>query len=144
VLLAGLLIWAGCESAPAWIPVSDPDLKRTNAQFAADAAKRTYPAAAPRGGDAPVMADVDHGLRKRIQLENLSDENWDNMELWVNEKYVVSLAHWPSKALKKVNFAMLFDRDGKPFPSTTKEAKVEKIELLRDGKIYTVAMKLAD
>jgi len=33
VLLAGLLIWAGCESAPAWIPVSDADLNESRCPF---------------------------------------------------------------------------------------------------------------
>lgn len=144
VLSCSLLILMGCEGRPALIPVSDPDLKRTSAQFAADAAKRTYPANAPHGGDAEAMADVDHGIRNRIQLENLSSDNWDGVELWVNEKYVVYLPQWPSKGLKKVNFAMLYDRDGQSFPTSYKTTHVDKIEMLRNGKLYNVPKRLAD
>ena len=144
VLSGGLLVWAGCEGRPSLIPVSDPDLKRTSAQFAADAAKRTYPVSAPHGGDAEAMADVDHGISKRIQLENLSSESWSGVELWVNEKYVVSLPQWPSKTLKKVNFAMLYDRDGQSFPTTNKNVHVDKLELLMNGKLYNVPKRLAD
>jgi hypothetical protein len=143
-LSCGLFIWAGCEGRPALIPVSDPDLKRTSAQFAADAAKRTYPNNAPRGGDAEAMADVDYGIRNRIQLENLSSDNWDGVELWVNEKYVVYLPQWPAKGLKKVNFAMLYDRDGQSFPTNNKTTHVDKIEMLRNGKLYNVPKRLAD
>ena len=144
VLLAGLSLLAGCEGRAALIPISDSDLNRTSAQFAADAAKRNYPATAPRGGDAEAMADVDHGVRNRIQLENLSGDEWEGVELWVNEKYVVYVAHWPSKSLKKVNFAMLYDRDGQSFPTNNKDLQVQKIEMLRGGKMYNVPKRLAD
>lgn len=143
-LAAGLMAFAGCEMSSAIIPVSDPDLKRTNAQFAADAAKRNYPATAPRGGDAEAMADVDHGIRNRIQLENLSADTWEDVEIWVNEKYVCHLATWPSKTLKKVNFAMLYDRDGHTFPINNKDVRVEKLEMLRGGKLYNMPKRLAD
>jgi len=56
VLLAGLLIWAGCESAPAWIPVSDADLKRTNAR--SPPIRQANLSAAPARRRRPVMADV--------------------------------------------------------------------------------------
>lgn len=144
VLCGGLLAWAGCEGRPALIPVSDPDLKRTSAQFAADAAKRTYPASAPHGGDAEAMADVDHGFRNRIQVENLSSDTWNGVELWVNEKYVVYLPQWPSKTLKKINFSMLYDRDGQSFPTSNKTVRVDKLEMLMNGKLYNVPKRLAD
>jgi hypothetical protein len=144
ILAGGLFLWAGCEGRPSLIPVSDPDLKRTSAQFAADAAKRTYPASAPHGGDAEAMADVDYGIRNRIQIENLSSDNWDGVELWVNEKYVVSLPNWPAKGLKKVNFAMLYDRDGQSFPINNKTTHVDKIEIFKNGKLYNVPKRLTD
>jgi hypothetical protein len=142
VVCLGLFV--GCSGRTALIPVSDPDLKKTSSEFAADAAKRTYPANVPNGGKAEALADVDYGVFNRMQISNLSDEVWSDMELWVNEKYVVALNNWPGKTLKKVNFAMLYDRDGKMFPTNNKDVRVQKIELLRGGKMYTVPSKLAD
>lgn len=143
-ILLSIALFAGCSGRTALIPVSDPDLKKTPAEFAADAAKRTYPANAPRGGDAQAQASVDHGAFNRIEAINLGGEDWNSLELWVNEKYVVYLATWPSKQLKKVNFQMLYDNTGNYFPIDNKGVQVSKIEILRDGKLYNVPMKMAD
>src|SRR5579859_3964297 len=44
---------AGCEGRPSLLPNSDPDLRKTSTQFAADAAKRfPYPTAAEKAGEA--------------------------------------------------------------------------------------------
>lgn len=142
--LISIVLFAGCSGRTALIPVSDPDLKKTPAELAADAAKRVYPASAPRGGDAQAQASVDHGVFNRIEAINLSDENWSNVEVWVNQTHVVHLANWNSKALKKINFQMLYDNTGKHFPIDNKGAQVSKIEILRDGKLYGVPMKMAD
>jgi hypothetical protein len=139
-----LPLLGGCQGTGALIPPKDPDLKKTAAQFAADAAKRTYPAEAPRGGDAQAQASVDHGVFNRIEMLNLSDDNWTDLEVWVNGTWVFHVSNWPAHSLKKVNFATLFDRDGKPFPMDNKSVRVNKIEILREGKVYDVPMKLAD
>jgi hypothetical protein len=145
ILTIGLAMgMIGCAGRPALIPVSDPDLKKTSAEFAADAAKRSYKPEAARGGDAQAQAEVNHGMFNRIEAINLSEENWNNVELWVNGQYVVHLANWPAKQLKKVNFQMLFDNNGKSFPIDNKTVRVQKIEVERDGKFYNVPMVLAD
>jgi hypothetical protein len=151
LICAGLLVLfiamaGGCAGRPALIPVSDPDLKKSSAEFASDAAKRTYPAEAPRGGDAAAQAEIDHGWLNRIKLVNLSDQDWQDVDLWVNQKYVVHLGHWPKGQLKKVNFQMLYDAGGKSFPinNGNKGPVVQTVELAREGKVYAVPAKLAD
>jgi hypothetical protein len=150
VVIAALLVMffalTGCSGRPARIPVSDPDLKKSSAEFAADAAKRSYPAEAPRGGEATARADVDHGVLNRMKLINLSDHDWADVDLWVNQKYVVHLGHWPRGQLKKINFQMLYDGDGKSFPisNDANGQKVETVELAREGKVFDVPVTLAD
>jgi hypothetical protein len=142
--LFALALLAGCAGRPSLVPNSDKDLRKTSVAFAADAAKRTYPASAPHGAEAQAQASVDHGFGNRIEVINLSDENWSNVELWVNQKYVVFIPNWPSRRMEQINFQMLYDRDGGSFPTNNKAIRVEKIELFVDGKLHTVPAKLAD
>ena len=139
-----LAVVGGCAGRPSIFPNPDPGLRKTAVEFAADAAKRSYPATAPRGGDAQAMASVDHGLYNRIDVSNLSDTDWNGVELWVNEKYVVNIPVWASKKVQQVTFQMLYDRDGKSFPVDNKGMRVEKIEIFRDGKLYNVPKRLAE
>jgi hypothetical protein len=143
VVTVGLLC-GGCAGRTSMIPNSDKELRKPSVAFAADAAKRSYPAAAPRGGDAQAQASVDHGLFNRIEVSNLSDGPWTNVEFWVNDKYVVFVPNWQPKEMKHIDFPMLYDRDGGSFPVDNKSIRVEKIEILRDGKLYGVPAKLAD
>ncbi|HSI36168.1 MAG: hypothetical protein ACAI43_22745 [Phycisphaerae bacterium] len=142
----GLMMWVagGCTDQPNMIPSPDADLRRTNAQFAADAAKRTYPGDAPRGGEAQAQAEVDHGFLNRIQVINLSAEDWDECELWVNQTYVVHLKKWAPKQMKIVTFNMLFDNQAQTFPTNNAKVRVAKVELARGGKVYDIPLKLAD
>ena len=84
LLAAGMV--AGCAGRPAMIPNSDKSLRRTSTQFAADAAKRAYPAEAPRGGEAQAQAAVDHGFLNRIEVVNLSDATWTDVDLWIRHR----------------------------------------------------------
>ena len=145
--LLSIAFLAGCEGRTAIIPVSDGELKKTSTEFAADAAKRAYKTDAPRGGDAEAQAVVDHGMFNRMKLINLSGEDWTDVEIWVNQAYVVHLITWPGGKdvnLKKINFAMLYNKDGKSFPTSNKDTRVEKLELFRNGKLYNIPMRLAD
>lgn len=141
VVLSGLL--AGCQGTTALIPVADPDLKKSPPEFAADAAKRTYPATAPKGGEGLAQSEVDYFLN-RIKLANLTDEDWKDVEIWVNQKYVCFIANWKAKDLKKVNFQMFYDNSGQMFPTALKQGKVELVEILVNGKLLPVAKRLAD
>ncbi|HEX8342091.1 MAG TPA: hypothetical protein VF624_14390, partial [Tepidisphaeraceae bacterium] len=67
-LFAGL--HTGCAGRAELIPNSDPALRKTAAEFAADAAKRhPYKADAPSGGQAKATAEIGYVL-DRIDLLN--------------------------------------------------------------------------
>jgi hypothetical protein len=83
VSLAFALASGGCSGRVAIMPNSDKALNRTPAQFAADASRRTYPAELPDGGKADARAQVAYEV-DQIQLLNLSQEDWTDLELWVN------------------------------------------------------------
>jgi len=144
VVCLSVVVSGGCQGRGALIPPSDPDLKKTAAQFAADSAKRQYPASAERGGELQAMASIDYGVFNRVEIMNLSDEDYDDVEIWMNEKYVFHASRWPAHSLKKVNFATLYDRDGEPFPMDNRKARISKIEVLKDGKLFNVPSKLAE
>ncbi len=138
-----LIILAGCAGRPSLIPNSDKNLRRTSAQFAADAAKRhPYKSNAPRGGEAVARAEVGYML-KQITIANLSQETWNDVEVWLNQKYVVGLPIMEPGKLKTINFQMLFDDQGNYFTTDNKQM-VNKVEIFRDGKMYDVKTKLGD
>ena len=133
---------SGCAGRASGVPNSDPALRKTMAQLAADAATRhPYKADAPRGGDAIARAEVEYFL-KLINIVNLSEEDWTDVELWVNQDYVVLVPSMPKNVQRSINFQMLFDGKGNFFP--TSKARVTKIELYRNGKMYNVPVHLAD
>jgi hypothetical protein len=145
-LCAGLLVLfvalGGC-SRPL-MPTFDPDLKKNYMELAADAAKRPYPAEAPRGGEAVARANVDHGLMNQIKIVNLSDQDWSDVDLWVNEQYVIHLNNWTKGQLRKIGFKQIFNAGGQSFPIDNKGARVEKVEIHKDGKLFEVTVALAD
>ena len=142
-LLVSLIVLAGCAGRPSLIPNSDKNLRRTSAQFAADAAKRhPYKSNAPRGGEAVARAEVGYML-KQITIVNLSQEAWNDVEVWLNQKYVVFVPVMEPGQLKTINFQMLFDDQGNYFTTDNKQM-VDKVEIYRDGKMYDVKVKLGD
>jgi hypothetical protein len=137
-------IMIGCAGRPSIIPNSDKSLRKTSAEFAADAAKRhPYKSDAPRGGEAVARATVGYTLNQ-LDVVNLSDEQWDDVEIWVNQKYVVHLPKMEPKKVKTINFQMMYDEKGKYFPINNNKVLVEKVEVLRDGKMYDIKTKMGD
>jgi hypothetical protein len=139
--LIALLVSAGCSGRTSLVPNSDPKLRRSSAEFAADAAKREYRADAPRGGEAPARAQVAYML-DRIEMVNLSDEDWQDCEVWVNGAYVVHVPRMEKGKLKRLDFQMIFNDQGKYLPLD--KCLVKTVELYRDGKMYHVPLQLAD
>lgn len=138
----------GCAGRPTLWPNSDPALRKTSAEFAADGAKRhPFKTDAPRAGDAQARVTVDYGL-DLIQIANLSDEDWTNVEVWVNKNYVVFIPKLEKNAAKAetINFSMLYDDQGHTFPTNNvpKENQIHSVEVLRDGKMYDVKVALSD
>lgn len=138
-VVAGL---AGCKARPSLVPNSDPTLRKTNAEFAADARKRhPYPADAEKGGEAVARAQVGYD-RNVLELVNLSSEEWKDVTVWVNRKYVVHLPRVEPGRLKIINFKMLYDNKGRALPSSG--TPIKTVEALRDGTLYDVPVRLAE
>ena len=139
----------GCAGRASLIPNSDPSLRRTSAQFAADAAKRAYEADAPKGGEAAARAEVDYTI-KELRIANLSPDDWHDVEVWVNQRWVVFIPSLPhldkgTEGYRKINFQMLYDKDGNYFPvNLFSKVRIEKVEVYHDGKMYDVPVKLGD
>jgi hypothetical protein len=137
-------ITGGCSGRPALIPNPDKNLRKASAQFAADAAVRhPYKAEAPRGGEAIARSQVGYSL-DRLDLVNLSQDAWTDVEIWVNQKYVVHLPKVEPNTLKIINFQMLFDEKGNYFPTDNKKVLISKVEVLKDGKMFEVPVRLGD
>ena len=137
VLAAG-----GCSGRPSLIPNSDKSLDKTAAQFAADAAKRKYPADAPRGGESIGRAQVGYTMNT-IEIANLSDEDWNDIEIWVNGQYVVAVTKIEPHKSRTINFQMLYNDKGEHFPLDNSKILVQKLEVLKDGKVYDIPVHVA-
>lgn len=150
-----LVLLSGCEAGSSvggpmttLFPNADLALRKTPEEFAADAAKRQpFKADTPRGGEAPVRASVDYAA-DTLQLVNLSDEDWDDVEVWVNRFYVVNVSRLDKSTagVRTVRFEMLFDGSGNSFPTDNLDPRdqVRTVEIVRGGKVYDVRLGLAD
>jgi len=146
--LIALVALTGCSGRPSLIPNSDPALNKTSAQFAADAAKRQpFNTGLPSGGVARGRAQVGYAL-DTVQVVNLSHEDWDNVEFWINRKFVVFVPRIPAggERVKTLNFQMFFDDRGHYFPvdNRTPERMIQQLEMVRGGQVYTIPLHLAD
>jgi hypothetical protein len=139
------LAGGGCAGRVAILPNSDKALNRTPAQFAAEAAKHSYPTDMADGGKADARAQVAYEV-DQINLLNLSAEDWTDLEIWVNHKYFLHLPRLEAgkKRVKTITFLMLYDDQGAPFPSNNMKQKIDSLEMVRDGKKYTIPLVLAD
>ena len=152
VLAAGVVcvtgvISAGCAGRPSLFPNSDESLRKTSTEFAVDAARRfPFKADAPQGGRAEARAQVAYML-KRVEIVNLSTEEWTNIEVWINHSYVVYIPKMESKQLKQFPFQMIYDENGHYFPTENNEKQgtlIKTLNIYRDGKMYDVPLQLAD
>jgi hypothetical protein len=145
-LLFMVLCTAGCAGRTSVLPNSDPALRKPSTYFAADAAKRhPYPIDAPKAGDALARAQVGYTMNK-IELLNLSDEDFKDIDVWVNQKYVVHIPNLKAKRgrVTSIDFQMLYDDKGNYFPTSNIKTLVNTVEIHRDGKMYKVPLQLAD
>jgi hypothetical protein len=146
IAVAGLGLLAGCAGRPSLFPNSDPALQKTSAEFAADAAKRQpYKADAPRGGEAMGRAEYDLTFG-HLQILNTSEEDWDNIEVWVNQKYVCAIPKIEKgkERVKTFTFQMLYDADGHYFWTNGGKNPVQQVEMYRNGKMYTIPTFMAE
>jgi hypothetical protein len=79
---------------------------------------------------------------------NLGTEDWQNVELWANRKYVVFIPRVRAGAdrVTKIDFQMMFDDKHHSFPvnNATPERMLRQLEIVRDGMVYTVPFAQAD
>ncbi len=148
LVMAAVVIFAlaaiGCSGRPSVFPNKDKSLRKSSAEFAADAAKRhPYPADAEPGGEANARVQVGYSMN-RLDVVNFSDKPWVDVDLWVNQKYVVHIPTMPTNKLRSINFQMLFDDKGHYFPIGNMKIRIEKVEVRRDGKLYDIPVRLAD
>jgi hypothetical protein len=146
ILIGCGLLAGGCAGRAQIWPNSEPALRRTSAEFAADSAKRfPYKADAPRGGQAIGRAQVGYTLNK-IEIVNNGDQDWDDVEVWVNQQYVVWLPKLKARAGKvtTIPFQAIYNDSGHSFPTDNSVTLVNKVEVYYGGKMYDVTCKLAD
>lgn len=145
VAILGIIL-TGCMGRPSLLPNADKTLRKTSAQFAADAAKRhPYKTDAPRGGEITGRAQVNYVL-DQLEVVNLSDNDWQNPEIWVNKKYVVfvPIVEKGAPRTKVLPFRMIFDDSGNSFPTDNSQIRIDTVEVYMDGKMFDVKTKLAD
>ncbi|MBA2707374.1 MAG: hypothetical protein H0U59_06180 [Gemmatimonadaceae bacterium] len=143
LVLASLLLGLGCAGRPSILPNREKALRKTSTQFAADAAKRhPYQSDVPHGGEAVARAEVDYMLNELV-VANLSNQDWQDVELWLNQKYVVHVPKVIHGTQVNLPFQMLYDDAGNYVP-TNKLMKTAKLEAKINGKFYDIPVRLAD
>lgn len=134
----------GCDGMPALIPNSDPALRRSSASFAADAAKRVYETSAQAQPDTEARAKYEL-IFKQVDLTNIStNDEWDNVEVWINRKYVVFIPKVSPSTDVTLNFQMFFDSDGNHFETDSGQNPIKSIDIYRNGTMYSVPMHVAE
>jgi hypothetical protein len=138
----------GCGARVPLLPNSDPALRKKPADFAADAQLRhPFKDDAPSGGEARGRADVDYG-NGWVEVVNLSGEDWNDAEIWINRRYVVFVPKIEKSApqVKTLNFWMFYDEKGNSYASANSsgENRITQLELYRAGKMYSLKLQLAD
>lgn len=135
---------AGCTQRSSPLLANDKALRRPSVELAAESVKRfPFKADAPRGGEAVARAQVGYSLNV-LEIANRSDENWTNVEIWVNKSYVVFLPAFEPGKLKRIPFSAIFNDAGQHFPLNNRNDLIKVVELYRDGKMYDVPLQLAD
>lgn len=143
VLAAALAVLAGgCASGTSRInPNPEKSLQKKPKELVAYAAEKEFPVDAQKMEQSPVLAEVDYGLDV-INLVNLGTEDWQDVDVWVNQQYVVKLGSLPVGRQRGINFHLLYDKAGQRAPS--KGVWVKSIEIVRGDEVYSPRVRMAD
>jgi hypothetical protein len=143
-LLLAIAVLAGCESKYAsTLPQKDPALRKTRLQFAVDAAKRAYPADAKRERTYDLRVQVGYSLNV-IEIANLTNQDWTDLDVWVNKRYVIHVPSIKAHQLERLWFHGIFDSNGNSFPTDNSKVLVNTVEVFKDGVLYDLPPHLAD
>src|SRR4051812_33800317 len=137
---------SGCMDRPTIFNNPDPNLRLSASELRGDAISRfPYKPQAPKARDINVRAQVAYALN-RMELVNFSGNDWDDVEVWVNQKYVCHVPKMQNRQLKEIHFPMLFDEKGNSFPMNSNQGKmlVRSVEILHDGRMYQVTVEAAE
>lgn len=144
LIAASLLFAAGCSDQPTLFENPDPQLRHTTKEWRADADNRfPYKADAPHQPQPKARAQVGYDLN-RLEVLNFTGQDWDDVEVWVNRRYVCHVPHLQDRQLKEIHFPMLYDAQGNTFPTDNSKTRVEKVELYYNGVMYDVVCHNAD
>jgi hypothetical protein len=141
--VAALLAISGCtgDGSPTLLPNADPALRKTSTELAADSAKRAYEADAPKGAVPIARAEYDVQNRK-FELANTGDSDLHDVEVWVNQKYVLNVPNISKNSSKALNFEMFYDMDGHHFWYDHGKYPVNTLQIFWQGKMYDVVATL--
>jgi hypothetical protein len=142
-LMLGLLATAalaGCERNAVLIPNSDASLNKTATSFAQEAAARfPYPADALRSGELPARAEVGY-MWNVINLAYFGKQDLADVELWINQRYVLPLEKLEAGKVKRIAFKMIYDQQGQHLPHGG--VVIDTVELRAGGKIFDVPKQI--
>lgn len=135
------LLLAGCQvNSTNAVPNPDRNLRKKPEQFKADASKRAYPGAATTQ-PSPFRGEVDYQLDV-INIVNLSETDWTDVEVWANGQYVCFVPTFPAKMQRGIAFRILFSPEGQRPPLSG--LWLEKVEIVKGGTVYPVVIRAAD
>jgi hypothetical protein len=146
VVVLGLGIICGCADRPTIFDNPDPNLRLSSSELRGDALARfPYKEDVPKARESAARAQVAYQLN-RVDVVNYSQADWEDVEVWVNRKYVCHVPKMQRGQLKEIHFPMLFDEKGNSFPMNSNKGQmlVRSVEILRDGKLYQLTVEAAD
>jgi len=146
--IAGILFASvcGCSDRPTIFDNPDPNLRLSSSELRGDALARfPYKEEAPKAREIQARAQVAYPLN-RMDVVNFSQADWEDVEVWVNHKYVCHVPKMQRGQLKEIHFPMMFDEKGNSFPMNTNNGQmlVKSVEVLRNGKMYQLTVESAD
>ncbi|HEX2971711.1 MAG TPA: hypothetical protein VHP11_05230 [Tepidisphaeraceae bacterium] len=132
----GMLSTTGCNQ-PTLFANPDPNLRKDIPQLKADAAKRfPYKDDAPKAFEPQARAQVGYDLH-RVEVVHFANEDWSNVDVWVNRQYVCHIPVMQSRQLKQLAYKMLINELGQTFPEDN-SIPVQTVEIYRNGTMYSV------
>ncbi len=144
-VLTLLGVW-GCTDRPTIFDNPDPNLRLSSSELRGDALARfPYKEEAPKVREIQARAQVAYPIN-RMEVVNFSPSDWEDVEVWVNHKFVCHVPKMQRGQLKEIHFPMLFDEKGNSFPMNSNKGQmlVKSVEILRDGKMYQLTVEAAD